>query len=582
MKILNKFFAVALGATALLVACGDGGSGTDTTSRTPDPPATPSFTVTSCQEVTDAAVAAELESAKSGIDDILNDFGNGNLKSAQVVSARTKSSFKSVLDKYPSNCEAQLGYALSIITDLINNKEINAYIDTVTNKANLIDMGVEDFNQLLIAGDGKLLTTMQQEAVAAAIPSLDSAIIYMKNIVGDENFTCHYDFEGKRYELDRGEFAPALSVLYVIKAALVFSASINLDLSANGNYDWLNEQVQREQLTKSTADQIIALMDKGSSFTTVHSNWKSRYKDIPNLLDSAIQYVQVGLQYGIDESKQGTATQMNDPYVVGDGEMADVSARDFQKAIDSLEYYRQKLRTGVTVTLPAGSKISINFAKFFDVTDGWQDFLPYHKFNDYDQWFIPVDGFYWDDDPEFTYAESELQKTISDQINKVYKSADVYAEIYYGASKKVCIEVNAKDGHLDDCYNVSIDNCTFTFGTRESYYGDDATKFAPTTIKLSSGVCKTENGQSLYAMPYRTRVANAFYFTDASGKKTLSLQGLLNGKADEFMQRSQPYTLSEIKKLVIFPDASFGGILPGMTNEKLWDIIETEITYAED
>ena len=179
MKFFNKFFTVALGATALLAACGDGGSGTDATSQSPDVPKTPSFAVTSCQEVSDAAVAAELESAKSSIDDILNDFGNGNIKNAQAVSARTKNSFKAVLDKYPANCEAQLGYALSI----------NAYIDTVTNKMNLFDMGIEDFNQLLITGDGKLLSTMQQDAFAAAIPSVDSAIIFMKNIVGDDKFT---------------------------------------------------------------------------------------------------------------------------------------------------------------------------------------------------------------------------------------------------------------------------------------------------------------------------------------------------------------------------------------------------------
>ena len=581
MKFFNKFFAVALGATALLAACGDGGSGTDTvTQSSPEAPApaTPTFTATSCQEVTDAGVAAELESAKSSIDDILNAFGSDNLKSAQAVSAKTKKSFKAVLDKYPSNCEAQLGYALSIVTDIINNEQIKAYIDTATNKANLAEMGVEDFNQLLIAGDGKLLTTMQQEAVAAAIPSLDSAIIYMKNIVGDDKFICHYTYNGKKFELDRGEFAPALSLLYVMKAVLTFSASIDLDFSANGNYDWLNEQKDRKQLTKSTADQIIALMDKGSSFTTVHNSWKSRYKDIPNLLDTAIQYVQVGLQYGIEESKQGTATQMNDPYIVGDGELADVSPKDFQKAIDSLEYYREKIRTGVTVTLPAGSKITINLAKFFDVTEGWQDFLPYHKVNDYEQWFTPVDGFYWGEDPEFTYAENELEKTIGEQMNKVYKSADIYVGIYYGTSTKVCIEMTAKDGKLDDCYSVSIDNCTITFGARDSYYGDDATKFAPTTIKLSSGVCKTENGQSLFATPYRELVPNVFYFTDAAGNKTVSLQALANGKLDPITQRTKGYSLNEIKNFIIFPDASFGGILPGMTNERLWNIIETEIS----
>ena len=149
MRRSNKLVALALGACSLFTACSD--SNPTSFTQPADTPITPTFNAFSCQEVTDATVAAQLESAKSSIKDVLEELGDNNLKSAQTISAQTKSTFKSVLDKYPANCEAQLGYALSIITDLMNNTKIKAFVDTVTNKSNLADMDVDDFNQRGIA-----------------------------------------------------------------------------------------------------------------------------------------------------------------------------------------------------------------------------------------------------------------------------------------------------------------------------------------------------------------------------------------------------------------------------------------------
>lgn len=384
MGFSNKLFVCAFGAMSLLAGCGSSGSNDDKpSSPAADTPDTPSFNVSGCQEMTDANAQAQLESAKANIVDILQSLGEGDFHNAQVISAQTKATFKSVLDKYPASCEAQLGYALGIVTDLVNNKEIKGFIDTVSNKNDLVDMNVNDYNRLLMTADGKLLTSVAQTAMAEAIPSLDSAIIYMRNIVNNKDFTCKYTYKDRTFELDRGEFAPALAGLFVAKAALTLGASMNIDFSENGNYDWMNdlENYNEFETSKVSMRQVESLLSKKSSFTTIYDSWKSSYKNIPNLLDSAISYVELGLQYGIEESKLGTATQTNDPYIVGDGEMSDVSVKDFQKAIDSLEYYRQGLRTGVEVTLPQGSKITINVAKFFEITDGFQEYLPYHHAN---------------------------------------------------------------------------------------------------------------------------------------------------------------------------------------------------------
>ena len=600
MKQINKLALLAIGACSLLVGCGDSGNPRDASKAT-DTPATPSFEAFSCQEVTDAAVASDLESAKANIKDILKELDNGRIKSAQTVSAQTKNTFKSVLDKYPGNCEAQLGYALSIITDLMNNAKIKSFIDTVTNKIDLSDMGVKDFNQLLIAGDGKLLTSMAQEAMAQALPSLDSAIVFMKNIVGDEKFVCHYTIKDKTYELDRGEFAPALAAIFVAKAALTFGASLNIDVSANGKYDWLNDVDKNDGDSKVFADQIVSLMNKGSSFSTVYDNWKTRYKDIPNLLDSAIKFVEIGLQYGIEESKTGIQTQINDPYVVGNDEMADVSASDFQKAIDSLEHYRKALHTGVEITLPAGSKITVNIAKFFEITDGWQDYLPYHKFNDYSVWSIPAEGFYWA--PQLwgndTHAEFEINKAVKAQIEKNGAVDYFYGYLYTGGfsagTAEYCADVEINDNFSYQCFFAKATNCTVTFEPTDDYYrkNEDNTllkTLAPVT--LNSSVCKIQDGVQVFAIAYDEYVPNIFYFTDPAGNKTISIQGLMNGKISEEkiaegIQNNRKanfknYTLDEMQKLIYFPDITIGGVFPGMTEDKFWEIFKKETRNNSD
>ena len=600
MKKSKIFPILALSAIPFFAACGDDSSssapeeaGGDTSATLP---ITPTFTVYSCEEVSDAESQAKLESAKATISDILQDLGDGDFENARLISAQTKKSFKSVLDKYPGNCEAQLGYALSIVTDLVNNPDIRSFTDTIINKHDLADMGVDEFNKMLVTADGKLLTTMAQTAMASAIPSIDSAMIYMKNIVGDPSFACHYTYEDRTFELDRGEFAPTLAALYVIKSVLIFGASLNVDFSANKSYSWIDQTEHRENIPSESAKQIISLMSKESAFTTVYSQWVPSYKSIPSLLDSAITFVQLGLQYGIDESKTGLQTQKDDLYIVGDDEMSDVSVEDFQKAIDSLEHYRKALHTGVEVTLPHGSKVTINVAKFFEITDGWQDYLPYHKFNDASTWNNPdASATIWAEDPEYSFAENDVSDAIYDQISKKYSITSFYLGFYQNYwdedhTYRVSIDYSTTDGGWEyQYYDVAVDNCKLTFTAHaydeyDYYYYDDyapVVSFTPSPVTLRSEVCKVENGVSLFATIGYSNMPNAAYFTDASGKKTISLQALKAGKINANTGRFEDYTLDDMQKLIYFPDITFNGVLPGMTADKFWTILKTESREAD-
>lgn len=581
MNLFKYFAGTLFCGSFFLTACSDNNPDAITTA---DVPTTPSFSVSSCQEVTDPVMSQQLEAAKANISEIFAAIGDNNLENAKVISASNKNAFKSILDKYPSNCEAQLGYAVSIITDLINNKEIKGFIDSVTNKKKFMDLDVEDFNKYLLNADGTKMTDQFQRAVAAAIPSTDSAIIYMKNIVADDKFVCHYTYDDRMLELDRGEFAPAVSALYIVKAILTMAASLNLDFSYNGKYDWLNdinENSDQDSISNETKGIIEKLLSKTSSFSTVYEEWKTRYTNIPKLLDTAITYVQIGLQYGIDEAKNGTATQMNDPYIVGDGEMADVSVSDFKKAIDSLEYYRGALYSGVEITLPKGSKVKINLAKFFEITDGWQDYFPYHEVNDASMWLIPEDGnFYWSESHDY---DSFASRYIKNHVEHFYKkqfpnTRDIWSSISgKNSSATLYVELdlfNADNDYLMDEFNVAINNCTVSFIKDTTYKSHSSTIESIPSFNLGPEFCKVENGESLTAQSINYFGYNYFYFTDANGNKTISSQSLaighiVNGNVVD-------YDYDDYKSLIIFPDITFGGILPGMTVENFWNILKTE------
>ena len=594
MKLFKILPVATFGAISLLAGCGDNGNNPEGSysAGAAELPSIPSFDVSNCQAVNDAQTASQLEAAKANIADVLKDLGKGNFKDAQVISAQTKAAFKNVLDRYPGNCEAQLGYALGIVTDLVNNAEIKAFIDTVTNKKNLADMDVDDFNTMLITADGRLLTSMAQTAMAQAIPSVDSAIIYMKNIVGNSDFTCSYTYENRTYELDRGEFAPALGALYVAKSALTFGAALNIDFSDNGNYDWLvdMDRTSDRAPTARSVNQLSKLFSRQSSFSTVYDAWKPAYRNIPNLLDSAILFVEVGLQHGINEAKSGFATQLNDPYIVGDDEMSDVSIADFQKAIDSLEHYRKALYTGVEVTLPQGSKITVNVAKFFEITDGFQDYLPYHVINDASEWNTPVDNFGWTPYFDGGYAEYELENTLRPQFVKetdkdyyfyvrAFSFRGLYGDDPYGlyddyTYEWLTIHYEGSDGNnLYITYDYTIDNCIITF-KHDSYDDEIVTEAVPAPTALSSAVCKVENGKSYFARGYSGSKINPFYFTDASGNKTISWQGLNNGYIKDGLVYE--YSIRDYGKYIFFPDITFGGVLPGMTADAFWNILATE------
>lgn len=612
MKLFKYAALVSLFSLAFLSGCSTDDE-KNVTAANMDSPVKSNIEISGgCQDISNDADKAQIKDAEGNIADIFSDFNNNNnLNRTQTLSSSTKESLKNVLKKNPNSCEAQVGFVATIISDIVNNKKINDILDTIyarkgKTRTSILARSVEDVAQMPLDFSINstdeirgILVSDVQSALASIIPSLDSAIAYMTNIANDESFTWSFTINNRTIELDRGDFAPALGALYLAKAMLTSWVSINLNFDDNGSYSWIDslEQIGStyNYTTNAGVKHVIKLLGKDSKFTSIHDSWKSEYKNIPNLLDSAITYVQFGLQYGLEEAKNGMLTQQNDLYIVGDGENAHLSTKDVQKVLDSLTSVKTRLRTGFDIPI-ANRTVKFVPYKWYSNTDGLLKFLPYHEINDMSIWDTPDGGFYWSSELAYqAYAQRYMQQVVAQSyngFNPIPKhneisgwnddetSGTIHMEIYEPE------RIHAEIGYKAEGCNIKfiVRNYEVGYSSLSTIGGDQPTTSTDWTIPdatLPKGMCKEENGVAQYAVAYmENEVPNILYFTDASGKKTATIQELVNGKLEG--ERAVPYKVEELRSFIIFPDITFGGVFPDMTEDILWGEIIPEIAGEND
>lgn len=627
MKFFKLATVAAFGLAAVFTGCSTD-SGDDQSPTAVPSSDVHSFNVGSCNTNIDAASASILEGNKDDLVDYFQSLTDGKLRDAQKTGSSVKSKYAKVLASNPSNCEAQLGYALSSIANIINDQSLNAFVDTLEslkiidreNNANLYKISTEEVAQVVVGTRTMASNTSQkslilaiQDAIGSRLLTVtDSAITYLSNVVNNGNVTVTYTNDDRIIELDNGEFAPALGALYLIRAMLVGIASINMDFSMNGDFRWfeiLDDVRPNNVSTSAEAKQLLTLLDRNGPFGTIKSEWEANYKSIPNLLDSAISYVQAGLQYGISEAANGLATQANDIYVVGNNEDADVSVSDLQKAIDSLDRFKKSLHGDVEFKI-ADQVVTVNIGKFFNITN-FKSYLPYYKTVPQTEWYKPIATDYWSTElDDHTYAGEQLEGEFRNQMiitNNMEDVSSYFEGIDYGDDESY-VHYNIEYKDKSDAYGhagIVLAGCTGTFQINSFYYYNsksDATYnpetnsytytdsngniITPDTLKisgaqftLSSEYCKIENGETKFLTSERYITPNFFEFTDKNGNKTLSYREFLTGVKyeDEYGGLYRGYKASELKSLVIFPDVTFGGVLPNMTTDKFWDLLASDL-----
>ncbi|MCF0216236.1 MAG: hypothetical protein HUK21_07155 [Fibrobacteraceae bacterium] len=598
---MNKvLLAGAFSALTLLGACSSGSSSNDSSSpvspgQISDDQLNNSIggTIQKGQcKTADAATEAAIQNATDDVISTFQAIADGDFKQAQKVSPATKATFKSVINQHPDHCGAQLGYAVSIVSDLVNNASVKELIDRLSEDdddeydeydeySKVMNLQPSEMPTLLyktsaLAKDAnqKVLTDQIQQAAASAIASIDTAIVYMRNVSSVESFSFDFNYDDRRISLDKGEFAPALGALHLAKAFLIAVASVNIKLDENGSYDWIEladvglgagETMSAEQIKAN--QKMIDLYSASSPFTTVYSEWQPYWKTIPSLLDSAVRNVEEGLKYSIAEASI-PGSQDYDLYIVGDGEEADVSTKDMQKALDTLEHFRKAILNTAEINI-RGVKFKVNLSNFFGITDGFQDYIPYIKFRDVATWSdILVENMTWTDDIEESFVWTSMAQQIAKQVEEIPNNvAGIYAYGYHASWNnddpgvyRMGVDYDYPDYDYYSFY-VKIDGCNFASG-------DERYIFSGT---MDSRYCKATAEGTLYAAvedDFTYDMDPFAFFANKSGNITISVLDLqeIDDEQGELAWREA------VKKNVILPDPTFNGTLPGQTQESVWQL----------
>ena len=161
---------------------------------------------------------------------------------------------------------------------------------------------------------------------------------------------------------------------------------MNLEIDDNGKYDWINNldglTVGEEEPTakqKAALVKIVNLIGANGTFTSIYSNKQKEWKNIPNLVDSALTEIRAAFQYSLNESMT-KGSQDYDLYVVGKGTDADISTSDVKDIIENLGKGLEATRGAYEVELK-GKTFVVNARKYFENVNGTEPFLPYYKFD---------------------------------------------------------------------------------------------------------------------------------------------------------------------------------------------------------
>lgn len=444
--------------------------------------------------------------------------------------------------------------------------------------------------------DGPSVKEAQALIEEVILPKLDSTIAALEKVMDYELFAIRYDLDGDTLEIDRGEVGPGLAGLKVAKAWLTVVAGYNIDPAPDATWDWYRtlSDIDNEDFDRLTAAQTAALdhftnlFKTSSPFTRMREGWKARINGIPQLLLSAVGDAQRGLESAIGEARRGDA-QRYDVLRVGSGEDSDIDTADLRGAVILLERSKKYLTGEQEVEYDRGTRrFKVNLVRLFHV-DGLQNFLPYFKFRPYSQWNDTVSA----DTSWGTYAGWEVQQEIitrsgydsermQNSIQEGYLGVRDSLEPGMDWPRKVVARTIVYSSYETDSSGFGMrmvtrvlavvipdadDPCAQSFSRRlmmtERPGAPGTFDFTPDltagTFRLKG--CRVQGGAVEYVQWVDAQTVVPFLFTDPTGN-TVTLDPLDIDDIDD---------PSELKGKIILRDPTFGGILPGQTNDSFWD-----------
>jgi len=583
--------ATIAASIAMLASCGSISDNTATSAASSNLLVT-DITVSSCNtaDAQNAEANAMVATANAQMQDDLKRMGQAmndgswdSVKAAAPVNSTQQ--YDAILAKYPGHCGAQFGKAMVTMANLVRNPDIDAamkdlqaengatstsYTAYLTTSEEQVPAALFKVAQATHASRSTNVASLQNTIGTSVLAVTDSAIAYFENILKDPSFAFEFQYKRsnnttKTIQIDNGDIGPALAMLKYIKSLEIVFASVQVDPSMNGTLDFIDTLTNIQDADfdnlrpgqTAALDHALSLADKNSPFLTIKSEWRNRYAQIPSLLKSAIRDVQTGLAYSINET---TATQVNDLYKVGNGAGADVTPAELQQVSDNLERVVKYLDGSVTIPYAQGTKtITVNIPKFFTITDGYQDFLPYHTVRPYTEWNDVISSdTSWSSYLYFDLYEISGKSLATALGQNVVHSTAVDYEYLDGTNSYGYLFANGDTVIMSNSYSSRSTTCTVSY----SYHAKVNTIIVPACKATAAGASFASYANTVRKVP--------FIFTDASGKATF-----LDDMSADMDNIINIEGIEGFKNKIIFPDPTFGGVFPGLTNDNIWATIHS-------
>ena len=541
--------------------------------------------ISNCETAKDAKLQAQISEATAAFMNMVysSEFALKtveNYKNFQSEIANATELFSSALKGQPGNCEAQLGYALVSIVNLLNDAELNTIIDTLLNgssdqKRALINIYqaenyASEVVKTAIQADSTLITDRIQGIVESnALPTVQQSLKIFKNLI-DNDFYYVYEADGIEFSLGKGEFQLTAGALQATEAALTILASHDLDASLDGSYNWIQSlrtssynttDSTKARLYSNAVDHALSLLSTETNFLSIKQSWRTKYTAIPDLLDSAVGNVKNGLQTLLDSAdakKKATSAAL----AISNGEMGDISKSDVKKAIDALSSAQKIIRTSVTVNLGEDMTLEICPKKFFGIVDGIQDYLPYYKLLPMDEWFdFMEDSSLYTWTPDFNTPDA-INLAQMELKQRIMVNFDTITDVIFENDSSLIYYTETNPGKATLVWESDLyDDCTAAF---KNVTGPVSFRLEQAQFPISEKYCiETENEEMFFASLSEDLVPSVFHFTDFEGNTTISLTKFVeefkNGNLDP----------ENASKYIIFPDPTINGVFPNMTQEKM-------------
>ena len=578
----KKLFGVAISSAFLMNACSDDSSSSS------QGPSNPDIDISACVDIEDANLRAQIDDANKTVLQAIEN--RNNYENLKFYVANAEETFHKALNAYPNSCEAQFGLAVTLLANTINNSLVDSIYRVYESgdenlKLNLFNVDVGNYAGAIVNLSankyGLINDRVQSTVVNTFIPKTDSAIALLQNVKSAGNFLYSLDNDGERLDIDEGDLDVAIGAVQAVNALLTAVASFNLDASLDDSYNWVKtaDSVDRYRYSfenlnaneQKAIKQAISLLEKSSPFTTVKNSWKDRYKKIPEALDSAVENVKAGLTFKMLNAGKNPYSAFN----VGFDEESDISANDIQKSIDICDSIQKGLHGIVKVQIH-DSLLAVNIQKFFEITEGIQDYYPYHKIKPIETWTeFPKTGFDWrsenwddiDDEDSTILAEYEIMSKFRSLSNHQYGRFYIYArQSYTSDTVEYFLDYYSDDGW--ESIKVYLSSCNYAFETDEFANTNSAEIYT-----FSDEVCQVKNGDAYYKVMDISVLSDVCMFSDKNGNKTANALEII---------RHENKTPDYYARTVIFPDPTFGGVFPEMTQEKLGKLIYYIYDFDEE